>query len=259
MPRFCANLSFLWTEVDFLSRFEKAAQAGFKAVEYLTPYAYPAGQLAELLRRHHLEQVLHNLPVGDWDKGERGIGCLPDRVGEFQDDVGKGIAYAKALGCRQLNCLAGIAPAGVPADKVERTLVDNLRFAARALEQEGIRLLVEPINTIDIPGFYLNRSVQTLRVLDAVGHPNAWLQYDIYHMQVMEGDLTRSIRTHLKRIAHLQLADNPGRNEPGTGEIHYPNLFRAIDAAGYSGWIGCEYKPAQGTDAGIGWVKPYLK
>jgi len=259
MPRFCANLSFLWTEVDFLSRFEKAAQAGFKAVEYLTPYAYPAAQIADLLHRHRLEQVLHNLPVGDWDKGERGIGCLPDRVGEFQDGVGKGIAYAKALGCRQLNCLAGIAPAGAPADKVERTLVDNLRFAARALDQEGIRLLVEPINTIDIPGFYLSRSVQTLRVLDAVEHPNAWLQYDIYHMQVMEGDLTRSIRTHMKRIAHIQLADNPGRNEPGTGEINYPNLFRAIDAAGYTGWIGCEYKPAHGTDAGIGWVKPYLK
>jgi len=259
MPRFCANLSFLWTEVDFLSRFEKAAQAGFKAVEYLTPYAYPAAQIADLLHRHRLEQVLHNLPVGDWDKGERGIGCLPDRVGEFQDGVGKGIAYAKALGCRQLNCLAGIAPAGVPADKVERTLVDNLRFAARALDQEGIRLLVEPINTIDIPGFYLSRSVQTLRVLDAVSHSNAWLQYDIYHMQVMEGDLTRSIRTHMKRIAHIQLADNPGRNEPGTGEINYPNLFRAIDAAGYTGWIGCEYKPAQGTDAGLGWVKPYLK
>ena len=259
MPKFCANLSFLWTEVDFLARFEKAAQAGFKGIEYLTPYAYPAEQLVERLHKHKLEQVLHNLPVGDWDKGERGIACLPDRVGEFQAGVGQGIAYAKALGCRQLNCLAGITPKGVPADTIEKTLVDNLKFAAGALQKEGIRLLVEPINTLDIPGFHLNRSRQTLAVLDQVGSSNAWLQYDIYHMQVMEGDLARSIRTHLKRIAHLQLADNPGRNEPGTGEIHYPNLFRFIDEAGYAGWIGCEYKPAKGTDAGLGWVKPYLK
>jgi hydroxypyruvate isomerase len=225
----------------------------------MLPYAYPAEQIAERLRQHTLEQVLHNLPVGDWDRGDRGIACLPDRVGEFQAGVGQGIAYAKALGCRQLNCLAGITPKGVSADKVERTLVDNLKFAAGALQKEGIRLLVEPINTIDIPGFHLNKSVQTLRVLDAVGSANAFLQYDIYHMQVMEGDLARSIRTHLKRIAHLQLADNPGRNEPGTGEIHYPNLFRFIDEAGYAGWIGCEYKPLKGTDAGIGWVKAYLK
>jgi hydroxypyruvate isomerase len=259
MPKFCANLSFLWTEVDFLARFEKAAQAGFRGVEFMLPYAYPAEQIAERLRQHTLEQVLHNLPVGDWDRGDRGIACLPDRVGEFQAGVGQGIAYAKALGCRQLNCLAGITPKGVSADKVERTLVDNLKFAAGALQKEGIRLLVEPINTIDIPGFHLNKSVQTLRVLDAVGSANAFLQYDIYHMQVMEGDLARSIRTHLKRIAHLQLADNPGRNEPGTGEIHYPNLFRFIDEAGYAGWIGCEYKPLKGTDAGIGWVKAYLK
>jgi hydroxypyruvate isomerase len=259
MPKFCANLTFLWTEVDFLARFEKAAQAGFTGVEFALPYAFPAADIAERLRRYRLEPVLHNLPSGDWDQGERGIACLPDRVGEFQDGVGQAIAYAKALKCRQLNCLAGIAPAGVPADRVERTLVDNLRFAAQALDKEGIRLLVEPINTIDIPGFYLSRSAQTLRVLDAVGHSNAFLQFDIYHMQVMEGDLTRSLRTHVKRIAHLQLADNPGRNEPGTGEIHYPNLFRFIDEAGYTGWIGCEYKPLKGTDAGLGWVKPYLK
>jgi len=259
MPKFCANLSFLWTEVDFLARFEKAAHAGFVGIEYMLPYAWPAERIAEELRKHKLVQVLHNLPVGDWDKGERGIACLPDRMGEFQDGVGKGIAYAKTLGCKQLNCLAGITPKGVPADKIEKTLVDNLAFAAKALDREGIKLLVEPINPIDIPGFHLTRSRQTLEVLDKVGSKNAYLQYDIYHMQITEGDLTRSIRGLLPRIAHLQLADNPGRNEPGTGEINYPNLFRFIDEAGYTGWIGCEYKPANGTDAGIGWVKPYLR
>ncbi len=259
MPKFCANLTFLFTEVDFLARFEKAARAGFKGVEYMLPYAYPAEQIAEQLHRHKLLQVLHNLPVGDWDKGERGIAVLPDRVGEFQAGVGKGIAYAKVLGLRQLNCLAGIAPPGISADKVDKTFVDNLRFAAQALDKEGIRLLVEPINTQDIPGFYLSRTADALRLFDAANHPNIWLQYDVYHMQIMEGNLTRTIRTHLKRIAHLQVADNPGRNEPGTGEINYPNLFRFIDEAGYTGWIGCEYKPLKDTEAGLGWVKPYLR
>lgn len=259
MPKFCANLSFLFTEVDFLARFGKAAQAGFKGIEYLVPYAYPAQQIADQLGAHKLTQVLHNLPVGDWDKGDRGIAVLPERVGEFQAGVGKGIEYAKALGCRQLNCLAGITPKGVPAAKVEQTLVDNLRFAAQALDKEGIRLLLEPINTQDIPGFHVSHTAHALKLFEAVAHPNLWLQYDIYHMQIMEGNLTRTIRAQLKRIAHLQLADNPGRNEPGTGEIHYPNLFRFIDEAGYTGWIGCEYKPLNGTEAGLGWVKPYLR
>jgi hydroxypyruvate isomerase len=258
MPKLAANLSMLFTEVDFLERFEKAARAGFKGVEFLFPYEYPAAQLAGLLAQHKLTQVLHNLPAGNWGAGERGIAVLPDRVGEFQAGVGRAIEYAKALGCPQLNCLVGKTPAGVPADTVRATLVANLRFAAKALAKERIRLLVEPLNSQDVPGFHLVHSRDALALFDEVAHENIGLQYDIFHMQIMEGNLTRTIRDHLPRIAHMQLADNPGRHEPGTGEIHYPNLLRFIDEAGYTGWIGCEYVPAAGTEAGLGWAKPYL-
>jgi hydroxypyruvate isomerase len=258
MPKLNANLSLLFTEVDFLQRFGKAAAAGFKGVEFLFPYEYPAAQLAELLGKHKLVQVLHNLPPGNWGAGERGIAVLPERVAEFQAGVGRAIEYAKALGCPQLNCLVGKTPAGVKPDVVRKTLVENLRFAATALAKEKIRLLVEPLNSRDMPGFHLVHSWDALALFDEVGHKNIWLQYDIYHMQIMEGNLTQSIREHLPRIAHMQLADVPGRHEPGTGEINYPNLLRFIDEAGYTGWIGCEYNPAAGTDAGLGWVKPYL-
>jgi hydroxypyruvate isomerase len=259
MPRFDANLTMLFNELDFLDRFEAAAGAGFKGVEYLFPYAYPTEQLAERLAVNGLTQVLHNLPAGDWAKGERGIACLPDRVREFQDGVGKAIEYAKALGCKQLNCLAGIPPAHVDPARVRNTLVTNLRFAAEKLEAAGIRLLVEPCNTRDIPGFFLDRSQQAIELIDDVGSDNLWLQYDIYHMQIMEGDLAQTIQRLLPRIAHMQLADNPGRNEPGTGEINYPYLFKFIDRLGYRGWIGCEYKPAKTTSEGLGWAKPYLQ
>jgi hydroxypyruvate isomerase len=258
MPKFNANLTMLFNEVDFLDRFEAAAKGGFKGVEYLFPYAYQKEQLAEKLAQHRLTQVLHNLPAGDWAKGERGIACLPQRVGEFQDGVGKAIEYANALGCKQVNCLAGITPAGVAAEKVLETFVSNLKFAADKLRGADIRLLIEPCNTRDIPGFYLNRSKQALDIIDQVGSDNLRLQYDIYHMQVMEGDLAPTIQRNLARIPHMQLADNPGRNEPGTGEINYPFLFQFIDKLGYDGWIGCEYKPAKTTVEGLGWVKPYL-
>ncbi len=256
MPKFAANLTMLWNEVDFLERFALAA-AGFAGVEYLFPYPYPKDRVAELLAKHRLEQVLHNLPPGDWAKGERGIACLPDRVGEFQDGVGKAIEYARALACPQLNCLAGIAPSGVAAEKLRATFVANLKFAAAKLGEAGVKLLIEPINTRDIPGFYLSRSSQALSIIDEVGSPNLFLQYDIYHMQIMEGDLARTIETNLARIPHMQLADNPGRNEPGTGEINYPFLFGHIDRIGYAGWIGCEYKPKSTTEAGLSWFSPY--
>ena len=258
MPKLAANLTMLFNEVDFLDRFEAAAKAGFKGVEYLFPYPYPKEQLAEKLAQHGLIQVLHNLPAGDWAKGERGIACLPQRVGEFQDGVGKAIEYAYALGCKQVNCLAGIAPRDVAAEKVRDTFTANLRFAADKLKAAGIRLLIEPCNTRDIPGFYLNHSEQALAIIEQVGSDNLSLQYDIYHMQVMEGDLAPTIERNLKRIAHMQLADNPGRNEPGTGEINYPFLLQFIDKLSYQGWIGCEYKPARTTLEGLGWVKPYL-
>jgi hydroxypyruvate isomerase len=258
MPKFAANLTMLFNEVDFLDRFEAAAKSGFKAVEYLFPYQYPKEQLAERLEKHRLTQVLHNLPAGDWGGGERGIACLPRRVGEFQEGVGRAIEYAQALGCKQVNCLAGIAPADAAPEKVRETFVANLKFAADKLGQAGIKLLMEPINTRDIPGFYLNHTQQALDIIADVGSPNLWVQYDIYHMQIMEGDLAPTIQRSLGKIAHIQLADNPGRNEPGTGEINYPFLFGFIDRLGYNGWIGCEYKPRAGTVEGLGWIKPYL-
>jgi hydroxypyruvate isomerase len=255
MPKFAANLSMLYNEHAFLDRFEAAARAGFRGVEFLFPYAFRAEEIAERLHRHRLELVLHNLPPGNWDAGERGIGCHPDRVGEFQDGVATAIAYAKTLGVKQLNCLAGKLPAGVDPEKARATMVANVRFAADRLKAEGIRLLIEPINSFDIPGFFVNRTAQALDLIRASGADNAFVQYDIYHAQRMEGELAATIRQHLPSIGHMQLADNPGRNEPGTGEINYAFLFRWIDESGYKGWIGCEYKPKTTTDAGLGWIK----
>ena len=253
MAKFAANLSMLFTEVDFLDRFEAAAKAGFQGVEYLFPYDHPAEEIKARLDAHGLTQVLHNLPAGDWADGERGIACHPDRVEEFRAGVDTAIECATVLGCGQVNCLAGIVPQGVSQDEAHRTLVDNLRYAAERLADAGIVLLAEPINTRDIPGFFLHRTEQALALFDEVGSDNLKLQYDIYHMQIMEGDLAPTMERHLARIAHVQLADNPGRHEPGSGEIHYPFLFAHLDRIGYQGWIGCEYKPATTTPEGLGW------
>ena len=254
MPKFAANLSMLFNEVGFLDRFAAAAKAGFKGIEYLFPYDFPAGQIAGLLAGNGLTQVLFNLPAGDWAKGERGIACHPDRVGEFEDGVGKAIDYAKVLGNRQINCLSGIAPQGISAAKAEATLISNLQFAARKLKEAGLLLIAEPINTYDIPGFFLNRSSQAIALFGKVGSDNLKLQYDIYHMQRMEGELAKTIERLLPRIAHIQIAGNPGRHEPDVGEINYPYLFALIDRLGYDGWIGCEYKPAKTTAEGLGWL-----
>ena len=253
MPKFAANLTMLFTELPFMDRFEAAAKAGFEAVEYLFPYAFDKKELAAALRANGLEQVLHNLPAGNWDGGERGIACHPDRVSEFKEGVGRAIDYATALGCPRLNCLAGKLPVGAALQDAHPTLVDNLRFAARELEGAGIRLVIEPINSFDIPGFFLTRTDQALALLDEVGSSNLKVQYDIYHAQRMEGELGNTLSRHIARIGHIQLADNPGRGEPGTGEINYAWLFRHIDAIGYTGWIGCEYKPRASTAEGLGW------
>ncbi|MGA0024108.1 MAG: hydroxypyruvate isomerase [Burkholderiales bacterium] len=258
MPKFCANLTMLFNEVPFLERFAAAAGAGFKGVEYLFPYDYDKEELAAALHNNGLTQVLHNLPAGDWAKGERGIACHPKRSSEFQDGVGRAIDYATALGCKQVNCLAGIRPPHVDPIDARETFIRNLQFAAPKFAEAGIKLLIEPINTRDIPGFFLNYSKQAVDIIKAVGSDNLFLQYDIYHMQIMEGDLARGIESNLALIPHMQLADNPGRNEPGTGEINFPFLFGHIDRIGYRGWIGCEYKPATTTEAGLGWVKPLL-
>ena len=253
MPKFAANLTMLFGELPFTDRFAAAKAAGFAGVEYLFPYDFEKAELREQLHRHGLTQVLHNLPAGDWAAGERGIAILPDRVDEFRDGVAHAIDYAKALDCRQLNCLVGIAPADAEVFELNEVLVANLRFAADTLERERIRLLIEPINTTDIPGFFLRGTEQAAQLVSDVRSSNLFIQYDIYHMQVMEGDIARSLQKHLSRIAHVQLADNPGRNEPGTGEINYPFLFRHLDALGYRGWVGCEYKPRTTTLDGLGW------
>jgi hydroxypyruvate isomerase len=255
MPRFAANLTMLFTELPFLERFDAAARAGFQAVEFLFPYAFEANDIKARLDANGLQLVLHNLPAGDWDAGERGIACHPDRVEEFRAGVERAIAYAQTLGVKQLNCLVGKAPAGVPDSVLRETLVANLRHAAARLKAAGLRLLVEPINNYDIPGFYLSRTQQALDLLDEVGADNAFVQYDIYHAQRTEGELAATLQKHLARIGHVQLADNPGRNEPGTGEINYAFLFRHLDRIGYDGWVGCEYKPASTTEAGLGWLK----
>lgn len=259
MPRFSANLSMLFCELDFLDRFDAAARAGFAAVEYIGPYEHPPAAIAERLQRNGLEQALFNLPLGDWSAGERGIAVLPDRIDEFRAGVDTAIRYAEALGCRQVNCIAGIAPAGAPTAVLEDVLVDNLAFAAERLGRAGIRLLIEPINTRDMPGFFLTTSGQALAIMDRVGAANLFLQYDVYHMQVMEGDLARTIEANLSRIAHIQVADNPGRHEPGTGEINYPFLFDHLDRIGYRGFVGAEYRPATTTEAGLGWFSPYAR
>jgi hydroxypyruvate isomerase len=259
MPRFAANLTMLFNEVPFLDRFERAAKAGFEAVEFLFPFAFEAAEIRQRLDAHGLQLELHNLPAGDWDAGERGIACHPDRVGEFREGVERAISYATALGVGQLNCLAGKTPPGVPDTLLRQTFVANLSFAAQALGNAGIKLLIEPINSFDIPGFYLTRTDQAIALLDEVGSANAYVQYDIYHAQRMEGELAATMQKHLARIAHIQLADNPGRNEPGTGEINYAFLFRHLERIGYAGWIGCEYKPLTTTEAGLGWIQRFAR
>lgn len=258
MPKFSANLSMLFQEVGFPDRFRLAKEAGFSGVEYLFPYEWPAGELADLLSRYGLVQVLHNLPAGDWAAGERGIACLPGREAEFREGVALAVQYAATLGCTRLNCLVGKTPEGASPEQIRSTLTGNLRFAAGELLKAGITLLIEPLNGIDMPGFHLVHSHDAVRLINEIGHPNIRLQYDVYHMQIMEGNLTATIRELSGHIGHIQIADVPGRHEPGTGEINYQNLFQAIDAAGYSGWIGCEYKPLTSTEAGLGWLKSYL-
>jgi hydroxypyruvate isomerase len=259
MPEFCANLTTMFNETDFLERFERANKAGFKYVEFMFPYDWEKELVVEKLDRYGLKVALHNFPAGDWAKGERGITCLPDRVGEFQSNVGKAIEYAEALRCPRLNCMIGLTPKGSATEKIMQTCVTNLQFAAVALEKKNIRLMIEPINNIDMPGNYLIYTQQALDIIKEVSHPNIWLQYDIYHAQIMEGNLTRTIQDNIQKIGHMQLADVPGRHEPGTGEINFDNLFRFIDESGYRGIIGCEYRPLGNTEDGLGWVKPYLK
>lgn len=258
MPRFAANLSMLFTELPFLERFEAAANAGFRGVEYLFPYSWSPQALQAALTAHGLTQVLFNLPPGDWDAGERGIACLPDRVDEFKAGVAKALEYADVLGCMQMNCLAGLQPAQVSDAQAWETLVSNLQYAADAFAAEGKTLLVEAINSrVDMRGFFLDTSEKTLAAIAAANRPNIRFQYDIYHMQIMEGDIARSLQAQLPHIGHIQFADNPGRHEPGSGEICFDFLFSQLDAMGYEGWVSAEYRPSGTTDDSLAWFAPF--
>ena len=254
MPRFAANLSMLFTDVPLLERPARAAKAGFEAVEVQFPYEVPAAALREQLDANGLAMVLHNLPGGDWGAGDRGIACDPARIDEFRSGVSRAIAYATTLGVPQLNCLAGRPGAGVDEATTRRTMVENVCFAAAACRAAGLKLLLEPINRIDVPGFWLDRTATALAIIDEAGADNVYVQYDIYHAQRTEGELAGTLERHLARIGHVQIADNPGRHEPGTGEIHYAYLFEHLDRIGYAGWVGAEYRPATTTEAGLGWL-----
>ncbi len=259
MPRFDANLSMLFTEVGFLDRFAAAAAAGFGGVEFLFPYAYEKDVLRDAVGRSGVEVVAFNMPPGNWDAGDRGLACDPQRRMELQDGVERAIDYAQALSCRRIHCMAGLRPPGVAEELLREAYVSNVAFAARALAAHGITLLVEAINPRDIPGYYLTSSRQAFALMEEVAAPNVRFQADLYHLQIVEGDLAHTLETRLGAIGHVQIADTPGRHEPGTGEINYPFLFGHLDRIGYPGWIGCEYRPATTTAAGLGWFAPWAR
>ena len=257
MPKFAANLSFIFQEVGFLDRFAAAAACGFKAVEYLSPCDHPPEVIAEQLTRHGLEQALFNMPPGDWAAGERGIGALPGREREFRDGVETALVYAQATKCRLLHAMAGVLPPGQDRAEAEHVYISNLRHAAERLAAEGVTLVIEPINTRDIPDYFLNTTTQAMSVIERVERPNLKLQLDLYHVQIMEGDLAHRVQALAGHYPHVQIAGNPGRHEPDIGEINYPFLFDLFDEIGYSGWIGCEYRPKGETKAGLGWAMRY--
>ncbi len=254
MPKFAANLSMLFTELPFLERFAAAKAAGFLAVEFQFPYGFAIADVAARVRDNGLQVVLFNLPPGDFDKGDRGIACLPGREAEFAKGLDTGLAYAAALDCKKMNCLAGIRPQTLAKPKALDTLLENIELAASRLKAEGVALLIEPINPSDIPGFLLNSSADGIAVMDALASSPIMLQYDVYHMQRVEGELSNTLQRLLPRIGHIQIADAPARHEPGTGEINFHHVLRHIDALGYDGWIGCEYRPKTTTMEGLGWI-----
>ena len=266
MPRFAANLSMLYPEFDFLDRFDAAAKDGFAGVEYLFPYAFPAAEIAARLRANGLKQVLFNGPPGDWDGGERGLACLPGRESEFRDGIARALDYAAALDCPRVHVMAGLLPAGLARETAKVTYVENLRWAAAEAAKAGRDLLIEPINTRDIPGFFLNRQDEAHAIVEAIGAPNLKVQFDLYHCQIVEGDVAMKIRKYLPtgRVGHIQIAGVPERHEPDIGELNHPYLFKVIDEVsaqcGWDGWVGGEYRPARGavpngTSDGLGWLR----
>ncbi len=255
MPRFAANLSMMFTEVGFLDRFDAASRAGFRGVEFLFPYEHPAAEIRRRLDAGGLTQALFNMPPGDWAKGERGIACLPGRQGAFREGVKRALDYAAALDCKLVHCMAGLVPAGLSLVTAGAVYAANLAWAAEQASAAGVKLVIEPINHRDMPGYFLNTQAQGAAIVDAIGREKLGLQFDVYHVQVTEGDITKRMEQFMPVIAHMQIADVPARNEPGTGEIGWPFVFARMDALGYQGWVGCEYRPAGATEAGLGWLK----
>ena len=257
MPRFAANLTMMFNEVPFLQRFAAAAGAGFHAVEFLFPYDYPAKDIKAGLDQHQLAVALFNMPAGNWTAGDRGLACDPASVARVREGVATAIEYAKALDCPRIHLMAGLRPRGASEGDMYDTYLENVRYAAAELAKHDMTLLLEAINTRDMPGFYLNTSRQAFELMDVADAPNVRFQYDVYHMQIMEGDLATTLKNHLARIGHIQIADPPARNEPGTGEINYPFIFDWLDQIGYAGWVGCEYRPTSTTTDGLGWMSKW--
>jgi hydroxypyruvate isomerase len=258
MPKFAANLSLMFTEVPFIERFEAAAKAGFGAVEFLFPYEHAAGRIAAQLHVHRLANVLFNLPPGDWAAGERGTASIPGREAEFRRGVDDALAYADTLRTPRVHVMAGLLPAGADRAAHRATYVANLRHAAREAARAGIEVLIEPINTRDMPGYFLNTQADAHAIREEVGAANLKVQMDLYHAQIVEGDIATKLRRYLPHVGHIQIAGVPDRHEPDTGELNYPYLFRLLDELGYAGWVGCEYRPAAGTVAGLGWLRDAL-
>jgi len=257
MPKFAANLTMLFTEAPFMERFGLAREAGFSAVEYLFPYGFETTRLKTQLEKHRLTQVLFNLPAGKWEEGERGIAADPERVEEFRAGVARAVEYALELGVGRLNCLAGKRNPGYGDDQQRSTLLGNVRYAAKILQENGLMLMIEPINHFDIPGFFINRMSQVMEIIDNANMPNVFVQYDVYHAQREEGELAATLRKHIDRIGHIQIADNPGRHQPGTGEINYPFILREIDASGYRGYVGLEYAPVPDSKSSLAWITQF--
>ncbi len=257
MPRLAANLSMMFNEVPFLDRFAAARKAGFEGVEFLFPYDFAAESLRERLSGEGLSQVLFNMPPGDWANGERGMASIPDRQPEFRESVKKALDYAVALQCRQVHCMAGIVPAGVSMTTATAVYAANLAWATEQAKPAGIKLVIEPINHRDMPGYFLNTQAQGAAIVDAIGRDRLGLQFDVYHVQVTEGDITMRMEQFMPVIAHMQIADVPARHEPGTGEIGWGFVFRRMDELGYQGWVGCEYRPDGDTVAGLAWREQF--
>lgn len=255
MPKFAANLTMMFNEVPFPQRFAAAAKAGFAAVEFLFPYDYPPAEVARWLQEAGLKNALFNMPPGDWAAGERGVASLPGREEEFRAGVARAIEYARALGTPSIHAMAGLLPSGADRKRHREVFVANLRHAAKALAGEGRTLLIEPINSRDIPGYFLNTQAEAHAIREEVDQPNLKVQMDFYHAQIVEGDLSVTLRKHIAHVGHVQIASVPDRHEPDEGEIDYRHIFRLLDELGYPGWVGCEYRPRGRTEDGLGWLK----